>query len=125
MLAARIDNSISNFGVEFADYGRQSTGILLSSGCGIGMALMDVCLELNYFVDIDSYRFKPVDWESLMVTLSVAKPQVIVLAGWYTIDRPLSMEAAARGCIDKNSLVWYEGGKKDLSEAIAEIHRFI
>lgn len=118
----RISSAEKNFGVAFHDYNRPGqTGILLSSGCGIGLALMDECQNLNYFVDIDNYRFKNIDWECLLITLSAANPSVIVLAGWHSIDRPKAFEDATKGIVNNVCLIRYIGGESDLRETIEKI----
>lgn len=119
----RISSAEKNFGVTFHDYKRAGqTGILLSSGCGIGMALMDECPNLNYFVDIDNYRFKNIDWECLLVSLTAACPSVVVLAGWHSLDRPVAFERASLGVqTGLTKLIRYIGGESDLRETIQAI----
>jgi hypothetical protein len=121
MLDERIKFVRKHFGVDFADYRRNSTGILLSSGCGIGLALMDVCPNLRFFIDVDIYRNKQIDWESIAIILTVAKPQSVVLAGWFSIDRPKVFEEFTRGVVDKSCLSVYIGGERPLDSLLSEI----
>lgn len=44
------------YGVDVIDYGRKSRGLLLHNGCGLGLAVMDACPELNYVVDMTGWR---------------------------------------------------------------------
>ena len=56
MESRRLCNSIrSAFGVEFIDFDR-SDGLLISSGAGIAMGLMDTLPAYGFMLDIDSYR---------------------------------------------------------------------
>lgn len=96
------------FGVVFTDYGRSGAGVLLSSGCGIGLALMDVLPEFSWYVDMDNYRYKPVDWEAIAVILS-ADADEFLLAGWFTFDAPIGFDRFQRGVIGKRTSR-YEGG---------------
>ncbi len=122
MLSERVKALKDLFGVELTDYGREdASGVLFSSGCGIGMALMDQCKTIRYFVDVDNYRFQQIDWESLGVVLSVGQPSVVVLAGWFSIDRPRALEAIQKGIAERSRVVFYTGGDRMLSEAIEEI----
>lgn len=100
----------SAFGVTFTDYGREGAGVLLSSGCGIGLALMDVLPEFRWFVDMDNYRYKSVDWEAIAVMLSVAGAEEFLLAGWFTFDAPVGFDRFSRGVLATSRLSRYEGG---------------
>jgi hypothetical protein len=123
MLADRVKAVKDYFGVSLVDYGRENaTGVLFSSGCGIGLALMDVCEELRYFEDVDNYRSQQIDWESVGVILAAAKPSVVVLAGWFSIDRPATLLALQRGFVDVRVL-FYEGGSRPISDLIAQIKK--
>jgi hypothetical protein len=114
----------SLFGIRMIDYNRVATGVCFSFGCGIGIALMDSCPnELRYFLDIDSYRKSLVDWESVGVVLDSCRPSVIVLAGWFSLDRPHALLAVQRS-VERSRVVFYEGGaNKSLQDAIDEIKR--
>ena len=123
MLSDRVRAVRDMFGVDLIDYQREgSTGILFSSGCGIGLAIMDACPDLRYFVDIDSYRSKLIDWESLAIVLSVASPRIVVLAGWFSLDRPYVLESIEKGLVASVSRVFYRGGDRPLIDALEEIY---
>lgn len=122
MLAECFEKIAKYFEVTFFNYNRPSTGVLLSSGCGIGMALMDVCPQLNWFLDVDTYRFKQVDWESIAVIISARKPTLVVTAGWFTIDTPKALNEFKKGVIETKLVEYAGGGSKTLSDLIGEIH---
>ena len=96
--------------VEFIDYQREGSGVVVASGCGIGMAVMDAVTECRYFCDIDKYRRAQIDWELIAVLLSLRiQPSVILLVGWFTIDEPRHFNAFERGCVTVKALR-YDGG---------------
>lgn len=108
-----------HFGVALHDFERPGSGVLFSSGCGIGLALMDACPRLRFFVDVDSYRAQAIDWESLGVIVRAGEPEIVVLAGWFTIDRPVTFEKLKRGlgaCVEYSG-----GGRVPLADLIREI----
>ena len=107
------------FGVEFIDYGREGRGILISSGCGIGMALMDVLPDCRYFVDTDRYRHRSIDWSSLAAILALSDCY-LVLAGWFSFDKAQIFDDIERSFSGK---VWrYEGGNtRSLSDFLQSI----
>lgn len=110
-------------GVKFFDYERESNGILLSSGCGIGMAVMDVCPAFRWFVDIDSYRREAIDWEAIAVVLSCRKPSVIGFVGWFTIDTPSEMNRFSKGVLSgTNYKTYIGGGLQTLDEWISQVN---
>lgn len=113
---------VKTLGVEFFDYGRSTTGVLLTSGCGIGLGLMDACPNLNWFCDIDTYRFKPTDWEAIAVLISAGKPKQIVLAGWFTIDVPEVFHRFGSGIVKNVPTYVYVGGHaQTLASLIAKV----
>ena len=109
------------FGVEFIDYARAGTGIVVSSGCGIGLAVMDQLPLCRYFVDIDNYRKQTIDWEALFIAVSARKPSAIVLVGWYTIDVPKTISTIERACLSP-SYRYDGGGTKNLGEFLADLN---
>jgi len=120
-LAERVGLLERFFGISLVDYHRTGTGILFSSGGGIGLSLMDACPNLRWFRDVDDYRKRSdIDWESIGVYLSAAKPSVVVCAGWFSIDRPTTFEHLKAGLIGV-PIVNYVGGESDLETCLAEI----
>jgi len=108
--------------VEFIDYERDGTGVIVCSGSGIGMGLMDVLTECRYLIDLDTYRTdKTIDWECIAVILSLrVKPSVVVMAGWFTIDEPLAFNRFERGVLVPK-FVYRGGGVESLSDFINRI----
>lgn len=117
----RIDLIRDLFAVDFISYGRGGTGIVVASGAGLGLSMMDVFLSCEYFIDIDRYRNAAVDWEAIAVLLSGARPRMIVMVGWFTIDRPISFDRFERG-VFATPLYRYDGGSskilKDFIESV-------
>ena len=119
MLGERVFALKTNFGIDLVDYGRDGRGILFSSGCGIGMALMDVLPAMRWFCDIDQYRHQAIDWECVGVVLGRANPEPLVLAGWFTIDRPTAFWNLRRGALNfPVEILTYSGGYDRLENLI-------
>lgn len=119
-----LDKINSAFKIEFVDYERDGTGVVVSSGCGIGMGLMDVLTECRYFIDLDTYRTSLIDWEAVAVCVSVRRPSKIVMAGWFTIDRPLAFDRFIRGVVDVPLFVYRGGVDVSLSEFVTCVKDF-
>lgn len=115
------------FGVDFIDYGRDAPELLISSGAGIAMGLMDTVRSLGYMVDIDMYRSRAdVDWECLGVLIGLHRPRRIVMCGWFTIDKPVNFNAIERGirATGFSALHVYRGGANvSLKEFVASLAR--
>lgn len=120
MLESKIQAIKDLFDVEFIDYGKGDS-ILITSGAGIGMALMDVLLNVRYLLDIDSYRFNFIDWESIGAILSAAKPKKIIFAGWFSLDKFDNINKIAESIIDIPCYS-YTGGIDDLNEFITRVN---
>lgn len=114
MLADAVDKIYRGFGVELIDYDRQGLGVVISSGCGLGLAIMDVLPTARYFVDIDRYRTRSLDWEAVGVLLRCGNPSFVVLVGWYTIDVPQAMNAIELGLKGAPSYRYDGGGRESL-----------
>ena len=103
----------SLFHVEFVDYARPGDGLLISSGAGIGMAIMDTLPALRWFCDVDAYRKRQdIDWEAVAVMLTAGswRPSAVVMAGWFSLDRPEVFDAFERGVVE-TPVFRYEGGQ--------------
>ena len=126
MLSKRITAIETAFEVSFIDYANPGRGVLISSGCGIGMAIMDLTPTLRFFLDTDSYRHRTdIDWEALSVVLTSetqSKPDYIILSGWFSLDPPEIFDRIERGILE-TQLFRYEGGKDvSLSAFLNRIH---
>lgn len=93
------------FDVDIFSYDRNSNGIIICSGFGIGLATMDVILEANYFFDIDNYRHKNIDWECLGIILGL-RTNFLISIGFYSIDNSLFMDKIIFGYTSVNKNVF-------------------
>jgi hypothetical protein len=113
------------FGVDFIHYDRpENGGVLLASGCGIGMGLMDWLPNLSWFVDVDAYRTSPIDWECVAVIASMAKPTFFLMAGWFSLDRPTVFRTFERGICGMVPFHIYIGGKGTLDQVANFVKRY-
>lgn len=114
-----------HFGVEFIRYDRaEDGGILVASGCGIGMGLMDCIPALTWFVDVDAYRQKTIDWECISVIASLSGPAFFLLAGWFSLDKPQIFRTFERGICGGVPFHTYIGGEEKLTEVIDFARRY-
>lgn len=108
------------FSIQIHDYDRPGYGLLIASGFGLGMALMDILPQCRYFFDIDNYRNNQIDWECLGIRLSFAGLRQIILVGWFTVDSSTNFDNLARGIlIDK---LIYRGGSESLKNFVHRVH---
>jgi hypothetical protein len=83
------------FDVPVVDYRRISRGLLIGSGAGVMMAVMDVCERFRYAVDLDQCRgfeARFCDWVRALDRNGLV--DLIALAGWFSISNPASIAAA-------------------------------
>lgn len=103
------------FGVNLICWNRSSSGLLITSGSGLGLSLMDELDFLNFWVDIDNYRYDPKDWEALVSWAININSSLVILGGWFTIDN----DKIFRDIIHKNPKVYfYCGGRNNLANFI-------
>lgn len=77
------------FGVQVIDYGRRSNGILLSSGAGIMMAVMDAALQYRWCIDLDTMRAHRARVANFIVALDLnTEINLIGAVGWFSLDDP-------------------------------------
>jgi len=115
----------SLFKIEVIEYQRDGKDFVISSGAGIGMAIMDIITSSRYFFDIDKYRYDNIDWESFGIYLA-KRCNKLITAGWYTIDVPKNMNALCNGFsyIKRENLYRYDGGnEKTLEQFFYEIKK--
>jgi hypothetical protein len=126
MLANVIERIKDGFGVEFVDYSREGNAVLITSGCGIGMAIMDALPDIRYFVDIDDYRNSSIDWEAIAVMLACAKPSAIFLTGSFSLDSPSVFNPIKQGAINTTVLIYLANDlKHSLAKFINTAHRVL
>lgn len=75
-------------GITAHDFERAGDGILITSGFGLGLALMDEISSLRYFFDVDDYRGREIPWETLGVCLSFSGAKAVVFSGWFNASSP-------------------------------------
>jgi hypothetical protein len=76
----------SAYRVPAVDYGRPSSGLLVSSGCGIMMATMDACPAFRWCVDADGLGAdaRLADW--LLWARRLCRP--VGFVGWFSLHDP-------------------------------------
>jgi len=85
------------FGIPLIDYHRASFGLLIGSGAGSMMAIMDVSPRFRFAVDIDQCRGREghmADW--LRALDRNALVDLVALAGWFSISDPKPIAHALR-----------------------------
>lgn len=84
----------AGYGLPLADYRRHSAGLLIGSGCGIMMAVMDECPCYRWCFDQDEVP-GGFDLAGVLAWLSrYCSP--VGLAGWFTVSDPARIAAALR-----------------------------
>lgn len=86
------------YGVEqLVDYGR-GTGLLLASGSGTMMAIMDLCPQFRWCLDIDVNQRARLGgllaWASRLCS-------PICIAGWFSITSPAGLQTAIAEAIEE------------------------
>lgn len=82
---ARIERE---FGVNVADYGRHSRGLLLSSGCGLMMAAMDEAIALRYAMDLDQFVGNHELARAPLRAIAADRLIDFVALTWFTVSSP-------------------------------------
>lgn len=81
-------------GVPLIDYGRPTEGVLVGSGSGLMMALMDVCPNFRWCTEFDNAQ--NANWIDFIE--GVSRHVLVVVAGWFSITDPRALrEAVGRG----------------------------
>lgn len=113
------------FGFNLIDYERQGDGLLIASGAGIMMAVMDAVPRFRYCIDIDAHR----DINSRVPEWMVAIDQntdlkVIGVAGWFSIDKPQALQEGIKR-VKHKALIAYSGNYKVLENEQETLDGFI
>lgn len=86
---SRLNLVTAIYRIPLTDYRRASYGVLVASGAGIMMALMDACERFRYCVDIDQCRGREEDLVSWVKALDRNElVDLIAVAGWFSITSP-------------------------------------
>jgi len=95
------------YGAPVIDYERESRGLLVSSGAGIMMAVMDEVPTLRWCVDIDrmpSHERLP---DFLLMAERVCEP--LAVCGWFSLTDPTPLRRAIEGLADPSRCFCYGG----------------
>lgn len=114
----------SYFGFDLIDYNRDGNGLLISSGAGIMMAIMDAVPNIRWCIDIDSHRQIRSRVPNLMVALDHCELDFIAVAGFFSNDSPVEM---AQGIVRLRNTYCpqYSGGYKVFPDESATLAAFI
>ena len=95
--ALRLNFCSQIFGIPVIDYRRSSAGLLVSSGGGIMLAVMDACDRFRYAIDMDQCRGREdrlCDWLRAIDLNGLV--DFIAFAGWFSISDPMSIANVLR-----------------------------
>lgn len=97
------------FGFDLIDYERQGDSVLIASGAGVMMAVMDAVPRFRYCIDIDSYRSITSRVPQLISALDLnCNFGIIGIAGWFSIDEPKALQEGISK-IKRTKCVSYSG----------------
>lgn len=83
------------YGIDLIDYERPSRGLLVSSGAGIMMGVMDEARTLRWCVDVDS--LKPTARLDQFLVMAERLCDPVAICGWFSITDPRPLRAAIAG----------------------------
>src|SRR5216117_3249979 len=108
-----LDRWARMYGVTYSDYadragygyGREGDGLLVASGCGLMMAVMDACPALRYCFDTDT-QGKNALWADWLICAE-RYASMIVVAGWFSISDPAPLVRGVAGLADPSRVIVY------------------
>jgi hypothetical protein len=113
------------FGFNLIDYDRQGDSVLIASGAGIMMAIMDAVPRFKYCIDIDSYRQINSRVPQLINALDLnCNLGIIGIAGWFSIDKPEALQEGINK-IKKTRCVSYSGNYAVFPNEVSTLELFI
>jgi len=86
-----VDSIARMYRIPVIDYDRESRGVLVSSGCGIMMAIMDDASSLRWCVDIDELPRDNRLRDFMLWLPRLAAP--IAVAGFFSITDPTPLRS--------------------------------
>lgn len=98
------------FGIYPADYSRASYGLLIGSGAGTMMAVMDIAPRFRFALDADHYRGREdrvCDWLRAMDRNGLV--DLVAVCGWFSISDPAPL-AGALGTLSAPTIVYSGAG---------------
>jgi hypothetical protein len=94
----RVNLARAIFDVPLTDYGRESRGLLIGSGAGVLMAVMDVAPCFRFAVDVDQCRGREDRLRGLVRALDGnGLVDLIAVCGWFSITNPKEIAGALAG----------------------------
>lgn len=97
-----VEQAARFYRVPLVDYGAHDAGrgrgVLLSSGCGIGMAVMDQLPELRWFCDLDAVHESDGARAVDFAILAHRAASVLALCGWFSLHSPDVFRAILQAC---------------------------
>jgi len=98
------------FGFDLIDYKRWGDGVLIASGCGIMMSIMDAVPRFRYCIDVDSFRHNQARLPQFISALDKnCQFKIIGIAGWFSLDMPNALQQGQQR-ISHAKCVTYSGG---------------
>jgi hypothetical protein len=89
-----LEQASNLYAIPLTDYGpSKGAGLLVSSGCGMMLAIMDCCSMLRWCVDIDGVR----DQRARLADFLLCAEKVVAplaVCGWFSISDPKPLRDA-------------------------------
>jgi hypothetical protein len=86
------------FNIPLIDYERPSYGLLIGSGAGSMMAIMDASARFRFALDLDACRGREDSLRGFIRALDRNRLiDLVALAGWFSITDPKPIAAAVKG----------------------------
>jgi hypothetical protein len=82
------------YDVPLIDYGDLFRGVLIGSGCGLMMGLMDE-LPIRYCIDADTMRGR--EWRLVEFIRFAERAEGVAVAGWFSYSDPTPLVEALTG----------------------------
>jgi hypothetical protein len=115
----------SYFGFELFEYRRQGDAILIASGSGLMMAIMDICPRFKWCIEVDNFRNIANRIPNLINAFDLnCDIEIIGIAGWFSIDNPQQLINAQQK-IKRCKSFSYSGGYKVFENESKTLEDFI
>lgn len=120
MTSANIENVARGYGVTLIDYARGSSGLLVCSGSGLMMSIMDHAPAIRWCCDYDCLdaRAQKNIGDVLLWAERLCRP--LVVAGWFDPPDPQPIRRALSALSGDNLHVYAGGGVRLVSYAQCE-----
>lgn len=113
------------FGFDLIDYKRLGDGVLIASGCGIMMSIMDAVPRYRYCIDVDSFRQIQSRLPQMLSALDKnCHLKIIGIAGWFSLDKPDALQQSQQR-ITNAQCVTYSGGYNAFTNETISLQEFI